>query len=295
MRDPTMLEKAIVAVQTWVPGVSNDVVFTTVVSISIFVLGYFFNRFYDNWKERARNRDIREFVFTSLDAMVPAIDKQIAGFNDLKDQLASKRHQDYIFVESTSLNFENLDSVPRDQIFRAFARGRRKKRGERIKHLNSLWRDLDFIRHQREPARQAFVQFRESYRRYLLSWNENVDAIARLHDEYHMMSARSSVRPSEDPFFREFNLIVHRLDQAGGPKSWESEKARLLDPLREVCKVHHLDSRANAVMKKIIQADFAFDNRKHLLESYGNYFSQQSAALMEKKASIMDVIQVLPE
>lgn len=290
-----MLDTTSMAVQNWLSDVSNDTVFTTVVALSVFVLGYFFNRFYDNWKEKIKKGNIREFVLSSLEAIVPAIEKQITAFNELKQQLASKKHLDYIYTESTSLNFEGLDSIPRDEVFHSFVRGHKKKRVIRIENLNALWGATDFIRHQKETARQTFIKFSEDYRRYLLYWNENVDSIARLHDEYLMMAGQASVHPSEDPFLREFNLIVYHLAQSGEPKSWENEKMHLLDPLLEVCKVNHVDARANVVMKKISQANYAYDNRVHLLELYGIYFDHQASALTEKKNSILHCVKFFRE
>jgi hypothetical protein len=283
-----MLQTGGSTVEIWFPGVSNDTVFTTVVTISIFVLGYLLNRLYDAWIERKKQNDVQKFVLFSLEAILPAIDKQVASFNSVRQQMASKQHQDYIYTESTSLNFEGLDSLPRVEVFHAFARGRKKKRIQRIEHLNTIWGAIDFIRHQKESSRQTFLQFNEQYRRYLINWNENVDAIARIHDEYLMMATQAKLSPRDDPFFKEFNLIVHRLAEVG--KSWEREKTQLLGPLLDVCKTHYADARAVTVMKKILQAEYAYDNREHLLNSFGAYFDQQASGLTEKKKSIINEI-----
>jgi hypothetical protein len=279
------------AFQNWFPGVSNDTVFATVVTISIFVLGYLFNRLYDTRVQKRRQDDIREFVLSSLEAILPAIERQVGAFGNLKQQITSKQHQDYIFTESTSLNFEGLDSVPRSEVFHTFARGRKKHRAERIKHFNALWGAIDFICQQKEIARQMFLQFNEKYYRYLLIWNENVDSIVRLHDEYLMVAKQTQVRPSEDTFFKEFNIIIHRLAQTGDPSSWEKEKINLLDPLLETCNANLEDARAIIVMKKIIQAQYAYYNREHLLESFGSYFEEQMTGLVEKKKTILEGIQ----
>src|SRR5258706_15415555 len=92
-------------------GVSVDAMFTTFVTIFIFLLGYVFNRWYDRSKEKTRLREVREFFLSSVDHLLAPMQKQADSLNNLSSQIAAETHQDFTLEETPDLYVNPLKSV----------------------------------------------------------------------------------------------------------------------------------------------------------------------------------------
>ena len=269
-----------------IPGVSNDTIFTTLVTVAIFSLGILFQRTYDGYKEWKQHKSVRLFVHTCLAAILPAIDKQVEAFAATANQMDSGKHLDFVYSEDASLSFGTLGSLPRADVFRAFMS---QKNEDFQKRIVEIYESIDFIVQQRGHARDSFVRFNEAYHRYLTLWNDAMDAIQKLHDEYHAHAQRQQ---RADQFFARLSKLVRNLNLEP-IEEFGHTKEIFLDPLLVLCNDHTTDERALAISGKIVQANTAFDNRKNLLRSYSQYFIKQSSDLSGRKDIIRNADEFL--
>ena len=276
-------------------GISYDVIFTTIVTLSIFVLGYILNRIYEINKRKHDLKDIRSFLLVYLDSLIDPINKQISAFNDLSASVASKTHQDFTFQEAVGSKLDILDKLPQVDVFNAYLLGPKKTKSDRVIHFNSTHDALEFVKRQREIARAQFLGFMSNVKRYIEAWNNSTNAILRSYDEFLSFAERSRVSPSRDVFLKQFNVLVHNWTQLESRTTMENVAKHLLEPLKELCKSKSPDPRVNIVLPLVIDSLQTFKNRDHLFTLFVDYFAEQATKLEKKRNALTASIKCLEE
>jgi hypothetical protein len=213
-------------------GVSYDTIFTVSTTIAIFALGYFFNRLYESSKHKRDLKDMNTFLIAYLRSLVEPIEKQISAFRKLSADVRSKKHQDFMFGDSVGSKLDILDNLPQLDVFNAFLLGPKKRRSEKIAQFNLMLDAIDYIKRQRDLAKTQFKDSLVSHARYLEQWNNSTSAILRYQEQFVSYARRSNIPPSEDPFAKEFNQLVHQWSQLEDYQAMDQVAQYLLEPLR---------------------------------------------------------------
>lgn len=274
-------------------GVSCDTIFTVLVTVAIFVLGYIFNRIYDNAKRRRELEAIKVFLVTYLKSLLDPIQKQIDAFSSLSADVLSKKHQDFAFGDALGGKLYVLDRMQQVDMFAAFLLGPKDEKRERIAQFNRMLDALGFAKGQRDTAKAQFGGFMASHTRYVDQWNKAVNAVMRYEEKLVASAMRAGDLPDQDPFARGFNKLVQELSGVENRQAMDIVRELLLEPLRQLCKQHPLDPRVHEVIVHVIDALEALRNRNHLLSIFGKYFEDQAAELRGKKNALVDSIGFL--
>ncbi|MBI2427963.1 MAG: hypothetical protein HYV29_04070 [Ignavibacteriales bacterium] len=273
-------------------GVSYDAIFTTVVTISIFIFGYIINRFIEYRKEVRSKKELRELIIVQLNTLLEPIEKQSIAFKELSDSIISKKYQDYVYQEG-NYHTGYLTNLPSVDIYKSFVYGSKKYKSERIKAYNLFLKTLAFFGRQSQITKDQFIEFIGRHKSYIDIWNEHTNAIVRYHDYLLSFAKRNKISPGKDPFLKEFNLIIHNWAKIQNRTDIQTLLEHFLKPLKALCLANPSDERTNVLLPRIIEANQAYSNREHLLDLMGNYFREESDKLKLKRDDLKNILEIL--
>jgi hypothetical protein len=276
-------------------GVSYDTIFTVSVTITIFVVGYFLNRLYDNTKRKNELKDTKAFLIAYLRSLLDPIEKQIVAFRTLSADVRSKKHQDFSYGDAVGVKLDVLDSLPQVDVFKAFLLGPKRTRPQRIAHFNRMLDALEYTKRQRDTAMMQFKDFVARHTKYLQQWNASMDGVMRSQEQFVSSARRTNTPPSKVPFVKGFNLLVHQWSQLPDYETMDQAAQHLLEPLRQLCKRESIDPRVHYVIPFVMDCLGAFRNRNHLLSTFAQYFEDQAAGLQAKKDALTECIKCIEE
>jgi len=276
-------------------GISNDTIFTVSVTIAIFVLGYIFNRVYENAKHKRELRDLKEFLIVYLHSLIKPIEKQIAAFKTLSADILSKKHQDFAYGDAMGAKLDILDSLTQTDIFKVFLLGSKKEKSERITQYNNMLDALEYVNRQRSLAKDQFKDFMINYGKYIEQWNNAVNAVVRYQEQFVSFAMRTDTPPNQDPFTGGFNKLVHQWSQLDNREEMDQVAEHLLEPLRLLCKQHQSDPRIHVVIPPVLDSLQALRNRNNLISMFGKYLEDQASDLQAKRDRLAGSIKCLEE
>ncbi len=273
-------------------GVSLDTIFTTLVTISIFILGYLFNRVYEWRKEMRHFKDVRNLICSHLESLIEHIDKQIGQYKKFGEHLASHKLEEYTFNESL-IQTDFLSNLPYLDIFQAFKLGPRSQRSQRIEAYNSMFQAIKFIERQNLITKTQFFELDRIRSVHIATWNSNNDSILRFHDQLLGLVRRNRVTPNDDAFFTELNAIVHDLAQQANSSDLEIIFTHFVEPIIDLVKRFNSDQRTDILSPLVLKSSKAHEDLIRLLDSYSRLYLEQSSNLEKRKEIIVRVISSL--
>ena len=271
-------------------GVSSDVIFTTIITISIFILGIVIKEITAYIKELFRKKYLRNYFIRSCEFLRKPIMTQIGVFKEYSTNFSSEAKIEFVYKDTTDLELRNFDNVSNQDLYRIFYLRKRKKSDERTKMFNDIINSLNFIRQQRINSLKNFDQFYSGYREYETQWQNNGDAILRYFDTFVSQNKTLEIKPSEDPFIKEYDSIVHNWQKNVDDKNIFRTHDNLISPLRDICKKYIGDPRANTVLNFVVGASYAFDNIKGIKKMYSEFFANEASELDDKYKRLINAI-----
>ncbi len=273
-------------------GVSFDTIFTTVVTISIFVLGYLFNRVYE-WRKGIRHfKDVRKLVRSHLESLLEPTDKQITEYKEFGEYLASHKLDDRAFHESP-IQTDFLSNLPYLDIFQAFKLGSRKQRTQRIEAFNSMFQAIKFIERQNSITKMEFSELHRSRSEYIAIWNSSNDAMLRFHDQLLGFARRNRLARNQDVFFTELNIIVHNLTEQKDSSDTEILFNHFVEPIIDLVKKFNPDQRTDILSPLALKSSKARKDLIRLLDVYSGFYLEQSSNLKKRRDIITGAISLL--
>ncbi|MGB2805587.1 MAG: hypothetical protein WBD64_11925 [Candidatus Zixiibacteriota bacterium] len=276
-------------------GVSRDTIFTTFVTILIFVLGYLIARYIERKKEKERLKQIRIYFLGIADRLINPIESLIKSYRQLSDTIADKKRHDFALGESHELYLDSIRTLSQVDLFTILILDN--KYGEeqlKSKHFKNVFDAFEFIRLQNERAKRNFAYFNSEQEKYSRQWNDNANSIARLFDNFVSANIRNNVPKSHDQFLANFDRICHSA-QVKDDRNIYIVKEHLIDPLKEVCKEYKDDPRAMILLPFIIECRMAFDNIVNLKRLFSGSFDEEASKLEKIKHSFKESVAFFRE
>ncbi len=270
-------------------GISYDTIFTTSITIFIFILGYLINRWVEHRKEIKSLEDLKELIKVQINTILEKIDKQNEAFIQLSEAILSKKYQDYIYAEA-NYQTESVTNLSNVDLFKSFLIGSKINRVDKIKSYNVFTKSIAILSVQNQITRTQFMDFIKSHRSYIDSWNASVNALMRYHDFCISFAKRNNIPPSNDPFLKEFSNIVGAWSKNEKRTEIKYVTEQLLKPLRAHCLQNPSDERTITILPLILEAEQAFRNREHILDITGKYFTDQVEQLKKIKTDLESVL-----
>ncbi len=272
-------------------GVSIDAIFTTFTAILVFVIGFILNRLYETYKENKRLDELENYFYSLIKSLMGPIEKQTEMFKKLSESIADKEEQTFAFNQATGLYFDNITNISHLDLYKIFITRRKLSSKDKMAHFQNIFDSIEFVRFQMKVTQRNFWEFFQDYRRYEQEWDKNGDAILRFFDSVASEAKAAGVKPSQDPFLKEMDVIIHSWSKRENSKNIYVAKEHLLDPLKQHCAKENQDPRSRTLMPIIVQAKYAFNNINQAKELYSKYFQEESNNLRNQKELIQKALE----
>ncbi len=268
-------------------GISIDTIFTTTITILIFVIGHALLRWREKQKEKQRLEDIRVYLFTLLDTIPKAIENLIKVYDGLSKEIAERSHRSFGLGESHELYLDSFDKISSIDLFKVLITSRKaSNRKDRSKHFKALVDTPEFLRLQNARVKTNFANFIVEYRKYEQRWRDNFDSVLRLFDEMLSHAKRHDIKKSQDPFLNELDNLFANASQKRSLESMYETEAAIVDPLKELCKKHIKDERALKLMPLVVNCRRIFEELINLKDLFSKQFQNEAEQLQRISKSL---------
>lgn len=271
-------------------GISSDTIFTTVITISIFVLGYVVNKIFENRKENYRLAEIKEYFLFKFKSFSPLIEKQISEYRCLSQNISKQNSTDFNLAEAIDSSVVSFSNLPFDDFYKIFISNGHPKSKLKYEKYNDLVTSLNFIDRQIEYSKQNFNVFFNDYRRYENDWESSLDYVFRFYDQILSITKRYNLNATEDQFLMELGSQISKWKKESDITDILKSEEELIVPLKDICKKFIEDERALVLLPSLIKASRSVMNLKNIKKIFSEYFESEAKRLEEKKTKLLKAI-----
>jgi hypothetical protein len=270
-------------------GINPDVIFSTTVTLSIFILGIFLDRLNDWRKEQRKLNTIRTFTLEFIKSQLKPIANHIIFFKSMASELASTKAINFSY-QSDGIMSDYLRSFTQIDLFKAMVYGVGKKRIQRITDFNKLLMIYDNLERAKPLWLQQFQIMVADYRQHQTDWNQSVDPIIRSYERWRSEIERTGHSIENDPFIKNLNDVI---------AIWQC-KADLLDikhtlddliyPVRETSIQYFSDLRAVEILSYSLKAIAAYNNQTNHRHCSSCNYVDEAQALQEMLDTLIAIL-----
>lgn len=273
-------------------GISVDTIFTTLITIFIFVFGYLLNRYYENKKEKNRLLDVKSFFIIYIESLLKPLDKFINSINDLSTNLKDLNERGIKFSETSKLSI-NVNIIDQLDLFKVFVFDEKENKDKKIYHLKNILSSLVTIDKTKSNTKDTFFRFHSDLRRYENVLRENWNFILRQFDIYISTGMRNPSELVNDSFMSGLKEIFSEWNKNEKKDSIDITKKILIEPIREYCKLKIEDERTLQLVPATVGYNDAYMNITVLREIYSDVFSEVKDDLISEKSKIIESLEYL--
>jgi len=265
--------------QTQFFGVSADTIFTTCITIFIFLLGYIVTRLIQTSSESKRLNELKIY-YTLLvrDLLKPISDYQVQ-IEELSLQISDKSQGDINFQAPKGLYFDHINKINQQDLFKIFVSRNRKLKNQRFEEYKNLQDNIEYLKTIPKDLKESFQAYIDKSQKYLQNWNDSIDFIGRQFDKYMFAIRNSDKKPTDDPFFHGMDKLTHTWSKKEDYRNLYIAIESFINPLKELLKKYPTDPRTIELMPAIIKCKSAFENLTGLKKFYSATFDNLSKSL----------------
>jgi len=275
-------------------GISSDTIFTTLITILIFFLGFSIRRIFERKKELNRLKDVKIFFLLYIKSLIDPINEYIASLSELTKKVEDINNQEISFSDNAKLAIdENI--VNQLDLFKAFVFNEKSRKKENIQNLKTILNSLLIIKQHKINLKENFFRFFDDLRRYEKKLKESTNAVLRCFDEYLSEALRAKINLDQDLFLKGFKELIAKWHKIENYNFIEITKINMIDPLKEFCRQNIQDPRALRLIPLLINFRDAYLNIVVVRKIYIDYFAEVKNDLIIKKNNIENALKHLNE
>ncbi len=273
-------------------GISIDTIFTTFITIFIFIIGFLIHRYYENKKNLNNLKDVKSFFLIYIESMIEPFEHFIDSIQKLSDNLKDINNRKLSFSESAKLTVdENI--VNQLELFKAFVFNEKTAKEKRIIHLKNLLNALITIKKVKVNLKDTFFKFNDDLRRYEHKLMDSMNFISRQYDLYLSIGLRSSIDFEKDLFLVGFKKIISEWNESENKDFIDITKTKLINPTKDYCTLNIQDERALHLIPATVDFNNAFLNIETLRNNYTGVFSDVKNDLDSEYKKIKEAVLFL--
>lgn len=272
-------------------GVPAHVVFSTTVTITIFVVGISLTRLQEWYSKRRHLRSIRKVVFVYLRSIATPLMSHSVYLRDSAVRMADPNTRDYFFQED-GVRRNYLASFSQTELFNALVYGFRKKKSDRIEYFNVIMSTLDHIECNRALALLHFQQMVKKFDDNLVDWNAAVEPLIRKFEQWLGELLRAKRTLDDDCFLLKINDIVKKWQAMARPNDLTTIMENIVKPIHSIAASHTPDPRAIELLSYTTKACVVFESRLNLAQLMSSHFSDQSALYDAINESLQRILNI---
>lgn len=277
-------------------GISTDTIFATIfptiITISIFIIGFLINRYYENQKRRNNLKDIKSFFIIYIESLTDPFEHFIDQLKKLSENIKDLNNRELAFSESSKLAVdENI--IDQIDLFKTFVFDEKTNKDEKILYLKNVLNALITIRKAKENLKETFFKFLDDLRRYEDKLKESWNFILRQFDLYRSYGLRNPEALKKDIFLNGLKDIIIEWNNNENKNNIDFTKEKLIDPVEDYCTKNIEDERALHLIPAAVNYNDAYLNIVNLREIYTKVFSDAKDDLNSEKEKIVEGLSFL--
>jgi len=262
--------------------------YVSVIVAIVALFGLIFPYIRESIKERRRLHSLYEYILYLLKEIIKPIEDKIENLENLIKNIKDLDGRDFSFKDSSIMLIQVFLNIDHKDIYKIlFINYKKGDRKEKHSHFKNIIDSIDFFNKQNEIDKINFTQFMSDLRRYENDFKENIDAILRFFDLFVSYNKRNNIKPSDDPFLKDMDVILNDWQNSQNRDSLKIIEEKILTPLKEHCSKNSEDPRAVQILPFILRCNSALLNIKTLREIYFNTYNE----VKEKYISIKNKLE----
>ena len=265
--------------------ISKDVIFTTLVTISIFFLGLLFKYIYELNKERNRLNSIKKFFFKLIKSLIQPIEDQCNSYNTLSNNIKDFKQYDFPFEENPRLNTEGFRQVSYYDFYKSVVGTSKSKNKETISEsFISTVNIIKSIELQKDFADINYREFISRHRDYINSFNNSVNKLLRSYD-----AELTSMKDGD-------SLLIDMSKVLSKSKNTDRNAKNIIDeiinPLYNLLLTKTDDSRTFTFLEIIISIRKSYTDLSNLKQIYSKLFGNFSNKLDSMSKELINNLRI---
>jgi len=275
-------------------GVSNETAFSTIVpaiiAISIFLFGFLFKWIGNRYKIRKENKQKQEFIFSQVQVLINAIEKQIESCSNFIKLLQDESNINRLFVFIVAFNSKHIYQIGSNELFKLLVLNYFTDKQKRLRHYTELIRQLDLIDAMRKEIVLSFESSNKLLSQYEDEWNNNLELIRRMSDNWESSLLAKGINPKDDPFIYNFkNVRTQWLLNPNRTKMYVADSIFIEQLLKET-RIHSTNVFSVQMLSPLLKCKEAINNHRNTrtikISDFEHYISQ----LDEMRTSLTDFL-----
>jgi hypothetical protein len=242
-------------------SISNDTIFTVLVTIGIFLFGYLLNRWNDNRKEKNRLVQLYHYYSNLIELLKDPIEKQIQSLIEFAKQLKNKEDLHYFVTSYTAFSLNLIDEISNHDLYKIFVNnknGTLKQKTAIYKQLNS---NTTYLIASENYIKKEFNLFTEKLELYDEKFKNHLQKTSEHYDKIITNNAQNGVDPENDVFFvRLIELRNNWIENNENFRDIYVAREHFIEPLLNFCRQNIEDSRVELLLQDALNCVYAMNN-----------------------------------
>lgn len=292
-------------------GSSNDFVgiITTIISsllgalisgliaIYIFKKGIKKEKQNEQRKEQKKLNDIETFYFHTLKSNIEPLTNQIKYNIDTIERLKERKAGSYTYKLVTSLSFESLQRLDPKDIFDMFSFGLDTTLSDYKKEHNILEKSIKQVEVFKSESHKILSFVNLKYQSYQDNFNDSVNSIQRMIEKFTHNNDLEEIPIEHDKFLSQIWMVILKWQEL---KEVDNRDPFVLDefylePIRQICAIHHLDKRKPYVLNKILDAQHHLEQIKGIKRLFRERIIKDTRELVKIKIELKRILNLYEE
>lgn len=272
-------------------SVSDDVIFTTITTISIFIIGYLLNRFNNYRKEVKRLNELEEYFYSLSEQIKNPINDQIKIFKELADDIADEKKNQFLYKDNINLDVTNLLNIQHLDLHKIFIARKKGEIKKKAGHFTNMTNTLNYLESLKINAKKNFEIYFSEFRENEGNWREAYNSIMENFDTFVSSNIRNDIQKVNDDFLNDFDTLLQEWDKYEYKNNIYLAYKNFILPLRGICKRYRGDERVNVIAQLVNSARSAFISIDYYKKTYSNRFNADASYLKSKFESFESAIK----
>lgn len=271
--------------ETW-HGVSHDTIFTTFITIFIFIAGYIANRLYDRYKRNKELKILKKYFCYVVEHIDEPIRKQVTNFVKFSHALKTKTKKNYHLGHSLVPALENIKNIKHSDLYDIFLNVNSSKIDMRAKNLQKFHESIYLMEYVYTSYPKRFNDFSEALSKHEKKWNVSITSIVRCFDEFVSDAVSRGIQRGKDMFLEEVDELLKKNNKNPDYRRPNIAIKIFIHPLIEICKKFIGDGRATVLLKYSLECNEAYENSKNAHYVYRKYFILTARSLNKARIDL---------
>ncbi len=269
-------------------GLSIDAIFTALITIGIFIFGFWLNKKNDERKEFDSLLEIKNYFLQLIEILKSSAKIQIDGFRKFLEIISEDIEKDPTMNHSSNFTTRYIDQIPNEKLFTIFVSYKAKKDKEKaIELYRKLTINIGIIRRVENEWESYIEDFLIRTRKWDDQYIDFLTVIFDFTDKMIYSLTNPDILKNE-PFLNQFLEIYKKWRSIENPDDKYVREEYFIQPLLELCQKNLQDIKAINLLNPLRGCLYTFRQMKRVKAENIFRFSDYEKNILNAVDEIQD-------